>query len=374
LAFQAQLLDSFRESIVATDLEGRIIYWGRGAEALYGYRAEEVMGDAVTLIVAPDREGDERARIAQVRRTGAWHGEYKQKRKDGSAFWADASISLVTDEAGEPSGLIGIDLDITDRKRAEEELARYAEELERSNQELEQFAHIASHDLREPMRSIGSFARLLADRYHGRLDNDADLFIDSIVDGVERMRDLLRDLQAYALLGSRGEEPAPTESEAALRHALDALHAAIEESGAEVTHDPLPTVWADEVQVAQLFQNLIGNALKFRTAASPRVHISARRSEGAWTFAVRDNGIGIAPEHHDAVFKPFRRLHTQDEYDGTGMGLAICAKIVARHGGRIWVESAPGEGATFYFTLPDAPEGALRRTPRGRRRRCRYVR
>jgi len=255
---------------------------------------------------------------------------------------------------GAVTGVTVFGRDITEHKRAEAQLQHYAAELQRSNQELQQFAHIASHDLQEPLRTIGSFARLLAERYQGRLDDQADEFIDFIVDGVERMQELLRSLLAYSRVGSQGQEPTITDSQIVLQRALAALRTAIAESAAEITYSPLPVVVADAVQMNQLLQNLLSNALKFRGPEPPRVHVSAGREEGWWVFSVRDNGIGIDPRYHEEVFEPLRRLHTRREVPGTGMGLAICARIVARHGGRIWVESMPGEGATFYFTLPDS--------------------
>ncbi len=232
------------------------------------------------------------------------------------------------------------------------QLAERAAELARSNQELERFAYVASHDLQEPLRMVASYTQLLGRRYKGRLDADADDFIAFAVDGASRMQDLINDLLTYSRVGTRAKPFEPTDCEAAVDRALANLRAAGEECGAVVTRDPLPAVSADASQLVQLFQNLIGNAFKFRTDAAPRVHIGARDDAAAWTFSVRDNGIGIDPRYHDQLFAMFKRLHTRKEYPGTGIGLAICKKIVERHGGRIWVESQPGRGSTFCFTLP----------------------
>ncbi len=254
-------------------------------------------------------------------------------------------------ETGQPMILLAIE-DITERKAVERALRLHAKELERSNADLEQFAYVASHDLQEPLRMITSFTQLLAKRYKGKLDSDADEFIAYIVDGATRMHRLINDLLAYARLGSRGAVFAPTDCEAIFADVVSNLRSAIEENGATVTHDPLPTVMADKDQLSRLFQNLLSNAIKFRTADPPVVHVSARRNGNEWLFSVRDNGIGIDPEQFERVFLIFQRLHGKDDYSGTGVGLAICRKIVKQHEGKIWIESQPGKGSTFYFTIP----------------------
>jgi light-regulated signal transduction histidine kinase (bacteriophytochrome) len=241
---------------------------------------------------------------------------------------------------------------ITTRKRAESHLLQKVEELNRSNEELQQFANIASHDLQEPLRMVASYTQLLSRRYKGKLDADADEFIAFAVDGASRMQRLIHDLLAYSRVGTKGKELLDTPSEDALKAALLNLRGAIEESGALVTHDPLPRVIADEMQLTQLFQNLVGNAIKYQRSEIPKVHISAATNgEENWTFAVRDNGLGIDPQYFEKIFGMFQRLHKREEFAGTGIGLAICKKIVERHGGKISVESQPGQGSTFCFTL-----------------------
>ena len=242
--------------------------------------------------------------------------------------------------------------EISERRRAEEALRKKSEELARSNRDLEQFAYVASHDLQEPLRMVTSYVQLLARRYKGKLDADADEFIVFAMDGAMRMWRLINDLLAYSRVRTESSELESTDCEAVLRQSLDNLKMAMEENGAVVTHEALPTVTANSPQLMQLFQNLIGNAIKFRGSEPPHIHISASRNGNGWTFAVSDNGIGIAPEYAKRIFILFQRLHSRDKYSGTGIGLAICQKIVERHGGYIWVESELGKGATFYFTLP----------------------
>lgn len=242
--------------------------------------------------------------------------------------------------------------------RAREEVERSSSELARSNTELEQFSYVVSHDLQEPLRMVTSYLGLLEKKYQGKLDESATGFIKFAVDGARRMQNLIRDLLAYSRLGTRGGAFMATDLEAVLADVTANLSLVIQESRAVVTHDPLPTVTGDATQFGQLLQNLVGNALKFMGERPPVIHISAVRQHRQWQIGVQDNGIGIAPENFDRVFAVFQRLHTAKAYPGTGIGLSICKKIVERHGGRIWVESTPGVGTTFYFTIADAADSA----------------
>jgi PAS domain S-box-containing protein len=236
-------------------------------------------------------------------------------------------------------------------REVNEELAVQAKELRRSNDELQQFAYVASHDLQEPLRMISSYTQLLQRRHGDKLDGDARDFMAFIVDGAARMKQLIEDLLEYSRVGTRGRELEPVESGGALDRALANLHGAREASQAQVTHGRMPAVIADSAQLAQLFQNLIGNAIKFRGPEAPRIHVEAETRPDSWVFTVRDNGIGLEQQFAERIFMMFQRLHGKDEYPGTGIGLAICKKIVERHGGRIWVDSQPGRGATFGFTI-----------------------
>ena len=345
--------------IEAVDREERstnLLYTSPQIETMFGYSPDEWIADPElfpTLLHPDDRERI----LAEDERTEAtgepFRAEYRQYTKDGRVIWVRDEATLVHDEQGRPMFWQGVMFDITEQKRYEEKLAGLVEELRRSNAELEQFAYVASHDLQEPLRMVASYTQLLARRYEGKLDKDADEFIGYAVDGANRMQKLINDLLTYSRVGTRGQGLVATDARAAFEAARANLRVAIEESGAEVTSEELPTVMGDQTQLVQLFQNLIANALKFRREGEPvRVDVGAeRRSEDEWLFWVADTGIGIEEQYTERIFRIFQRLHGKGGYTGTGIGLAVCKKIVERHGGRIWVESEVGEGSTFYFTL-----------------------
>ena len=249
------------------------------------------------------------------------------------------------DEQHKPLRMIGVHVDVTDN-------IQHAKELERANLELQQMAHAASHDLLEPLRTISSFSQLVEREYQGQLDEEGRSWLEAIVQGTKRMRMLVEDLRAYTQLDARMNAFVATNMDEVLAGAIAGLQSAIEESGAEVTHDHLPSVMGDRSELTQLFQNLIGNAIKYRGEAAPRVHVSAKRDTDNYVFSVRDNGIGIAAEYWEKIFEVFRRLHHAQDYPGTGIGLAICRRVVQRHRGQIWVESEVACGSTFRFTIP----------------------
>jgi PAS domain S-box-containing protein len=355
--------ETANDAIVCSDRRGRISYFNRSAERIFQRSADHVAGEPIDLLVPEHVVSTYAAILASylTARGGRILGrtvELVGRRRDGSEFPLEVSLAGWNTESG--PFFAGILRDVTERKRAEaelrrsaDELARSAAELRRSNEELQHFAYVASHDLQEPLRMVASYTDLLANRYRGRLDADADEFIGYAVDGARRMQQLIQDLLEFARVGTRGRPFAPVPSRRALDRACLNLRARIEETGAEVVVQDLPVLVADEGQLVQLFQNLLGNALKFRGKEPPRVVVSSRRGDCEWVVAVADNGIGIAPEHFQRVFQVFQRLHGRDEYPGTGIGLAICKRIVDRHGGRIWIESEVGKGATFLFSIPD---------------------
>jgi PAS domain S-box-containing protein len=356
--YLASIVESSEDAIISKSLDSTIRTWNRGATKLLGYEPEEVIGRPVTILIPPDHHNEEPAILARVTRGDRIaHYETVRVRKDGTLVDVSLSVSPIRDASGHVVGAAKILRDISERKRAEQELAERARRLAQSNEELEQFAYVASHDLQEPLRMVSSYTQLLARRYSDKLDDNAREFIRYAVEGATRMQVLINDLLAYSRLDTRGSRVAPTSSQGSLERALANLRLAIEESQAVVTHGPLPTVPADAVQLTQLFQNLIGNALKFRGAEPPQVDVSAERSDDHWVFAVRDNGIGIDPSYAERIFVIFQRLHGRADYPGTGIGLAICKKIVERHGGRIWLDVASGPGATFRFTLPARKQG-----------------
>ena len=328
------------------------VYCNAAFEKITGYATAEVLGRNCRFLQGTDHHQHGLDAIRRAIREGTEaKAELRNYRKDGSLFWNELYIAPVKDQQGRLTHFIGIQTDITQRKHQETELAHKTRELAQSNAELQQFAYVASHDLQEPLRMVASYTQLLGKRYQGKLDKDADEFIGYAVDGATRMQRLIRDLLEYSRVGSENKSFERTDCEVVLRQVLDNLSASVRERHAEVTHDPLPTVHANPTHLTQVFQNLIGNALKFQGDAPAKIHVGAKTVPDGWEFSIRDNGVGIPADQLGRIFSIFQRLHGQSEYPGTGIGLAICKRIVEKYGGSIRVESELGKGSIFYFTL-----------------------
>jgi len=363
-ALYHSLAESLPLNLIRKDLQGRVSYcnerycnsMGTTAAALLGKTDFDLYPrNLAEKYVANDRQVTASGQVFED--VEAYHSP------EGDDLYMHVLKSPVYDAAGKIVGLQVVFWDVTDRWRAEKALEQTAADLSRSNQELELFAYVASHDLQEPLRMIASYTQLLARRYKDNLDQEAHEFIGYAVDGAVRMQNLINDLLAYSRVGTRPKQLAKVDWAALLKTTLQNLRLSIEESGAEVTHDALPIVLGDGVQLGQLLQNMISNAIKFRGDAKPRIHLGARQEADQWLFSVQDNGIGIDAEYFERIFIVFQRLHQRSEYPGTGIGLAICKKIVERHGGEIWVESSDGQGSTFFFTLPLNPPPSKRPAP-----------
>jgi PAS domain S-box-containing protein len=348
------LLDNSTAVIYMKDMQGRYMMINHRYEELFHLDRNEVKGKTDQEIFPKEIADAFQANDRKVIAAGvALEKEEVAPQDDGLHTYLSIKFPLVDGE-GRIYAVCGMSTDISDRKQAEVELQNQKQDLVRSNDELQQFAYVASHDLQEPLRMIASYLELLERRYKGQLDARADQFIAYAVDGAARMQILIEDLLKYSRVGSRGQSFERVDCAVVLQNVLRNLQVAIAENNAVITHDPLPSLNADITQLTQLFQNLIGNALKFRREDPPQIYVGVERTNGKWLFSVRDNGIGIESQYTNRIFVIFQRLHNRTEYSGTGMGLAICKKIVERHGGKLWVESKPGEGSTFYFTLPDS--------------------
>lgn len=317
---------------------------------ILGYEEDELIGKpSLSFVLEEDRDAVRENAVRMLKGESSLGYEFRVINKQAKIKWVLETVVPI--HYRRKRATLGSLIDVTERKQMEERLKQMTAELQLSNTELEQFAYVISHDLQEPLRMVSSYTQLLAKRYGDKLDADADEFIAYAVDGAKRMQTLLHDLLEYSRVGTRGKPFNLVNCEHIVEQAMANLKIAIEECGASVSYDVLPTIMGDEGQLVRLFQNLIGNAIKFRGKKAPQVHISAKRMDNIVTFSVKDNGIGIEPQHSQSIFEIFRRLHTREEYPGTGMGLAICKKIVERHGGRISVQSQPGQGSTFYFSV-----------------------
>jgi PAS domain S-box-containing protein len=362
--YNGGLIEASLDPVVTIDPDGKITDVNSATETATGCSREELIGtDFSNYFTEPHKAREGYQQVFEEESIKDYALELKHK--DGGVTPVLYNASVYRDEAGSVIGAFAAARDVTKLRQAEEGLKHSVTDLSRSNEELEQFAYVASHDLQEPLRMVSSYVQLLEKRYKGKMDSDADEFIGFAVDGANRMQVMINDLLTFSRLSTRGDPFKPTDCDEAFDRAIFNLKKAVEESNATITHDPLPTVTADKTQLEQLFQNLIGNAIKFRGEEPPRIHLSCEKIEDSaiqipqsaidtgWIFSVKDNGIGIELEHAERIFGIFQRLHTREQYPGSGIGLAVCKKIVQRHGGQIWIESEAGKGSTFYFTIPE---------------------
>jgi len=352
LQSQAELLDLTHDTVIVRDLDGTIRYWNHGAQEMYGFTREEAVGRISHDLLKTEFPKPLADWEQELLDKGRYDCELIHFTKDGKSVIVSSRQTVKTDANGAPCAILEINNDITEQKKAQLQLLAIAEELKNSNAELEQFASVASHDLQEPLRGVSGCLELLEEKYKGKFDEQADALISHAINGASRMHTLIRDLLTLSRINTRGKTIQSFDLTTALEQALENLGAAIKDSQAIITHDNLPVIEGDHAQIARLFQNLIANAVKFSADRSPRINIKAERQNEHWLFAVCDNGIGFKREYSDIIFLPFKRLHSRDKYPGTGIGLAICKKIVERHGGNIWAESELGKGAIFYFSIP----------------------
>ncbi len=350
LVEQARLLDLSSDAILVRDGRDRILDWNRAAEKMYGFAREEALGKISHELLRTEFPEPLPGILEILLREGRWSGELIHICRAGSRIVTLSRWVAERDKKGDLIRILESNNDITERVRVQEEVRR-------ANQDLEQFAFSASHDLQEPLRSIKIYSELLGRELDGDLHPDARRYMEYLRSGATRMETLVRDLLAYTRAGQFEEFAEPADANEALQAALSALSSATMEACARVTSGPLPRVHIHTTHLQQLFQNLIGNAIKYRNPDRiPEIHIGANRQKMDWVFTVSDNGIGIEPEYKESIFGLFKRLHTNDEYSGTGIGLAICQRIIDRYHGRIWVESEPEKGSTFHFTLSARPE------------------
>lgn len=355
----ASIVESSDDAIISKDLNGIVTSWNQSATRIFGYTAEEMIGGPISIIAAPEVRDEMPQILNRVRRgERVDHYETKRRTKTGRIIDISLTVSPVRDETGRIIGASKVARDITDQKLAEKALIDQAEQLARSNADLQNFAYIASHDLQEPLRTIAAFTEILRRRYAGKFDPEADQYIDLVIAAATRMAALIRDIRTYSqILRDEPIAHVNVSSNVMVEWALENLHSAVQASQAVIeVDDDLPIVKCDRTGITQVFQNLLSNAIKYRGEAPPHIRIQAETDEHNWTFSVADNGLGIAAPYRQLIFGLFKRLHTS-AYEGTGVGLALCKKIVETHGGRIWVESEVGKGSIFRFTIPRAGGG-----------------
>jgi PAS domain S-box-containing protein len=354
----AAIVESTNDAIIGTNLDGNIINWNESATKMFGYSRSEVANRPDSLIIPADHLAEEQGIVKRLMtgvETTTRHETVRQA-KHGNLIPVSLTISPIKDPSGKIIGISKIARDVTDSKEAEQTRLAVAEELKRSNADLQQFASVASHDLQEPLRGVAGCLEIIEETYKGKLDEKMDKLIRHAIDGASRMHVLIEDLLSLSGVTTKDMVIRPADFSLVLDSALANLEVPLTTSKADITRDPLPVLEVDSTYCIQLFQNLISNAIKFRSDRPLKIHVGAKNEDGNWLFYVRDNGIGFKQEYIDRIFLPFKRLHTREQYPGTGIGLAICKRIVERHNGDIWAESEQGKGTTFYFTINDPKE------------------
>ncbi|MDR3448918.1 MAG: response regulator [Alphaproteobacteria bacterium] len=351
-----QLIDGLHDhSFCWIDKEGRVESWNSGAERMMGYSEKEIIGQPVSLFYTEEdrRAGKDAAALANALTTGKFTCDRWHMRKDGSQFWCNVQVDALRDNEGAIVGFIKVTHDITERREAELERNALMEKLMRSNTELERFAYVASHDMQEPVRMVMNFSRIIARDYADKFDEEGREYLQFVTESADRIHDMIDDLLDYARMGSEDTGMSLVDGDGELGHVLDNLAELIRETGAEVTHDVLPSFHGNPVQFMRLMQNLISNAIKYQPPGNkPVVRIGVEDQGDSWRLSVADNGLGVDEAFAEKIFEPFRRLHSWEQIKGTGLGLAVCRRIVENHGGRIEMKSAPGRGSTFFVILP----------------------
>ncbi len=355
-----RLHETMRDAFVQVDLAGKITDFNRTFQQMLKYPYKNLLGMDMARLTPLRWHASDRKIVEQRVLIDGQSDVYEKELidYDGKVFPVNVRLFLITDDRGRAASMWAIVRDITDRKNAEKERERALEALRRSNEDLQQFAYVASHDLQEPLRMVSSYTYLLSDRYGDKLDEKAKKYIDYAVEGAVRMQNLIQDLLDYSRVDTRGTELVPSDLNTVFQYAKENLHALITETGARVTADSLPVIKGDESQLIAVFQNLIQNGIKFRGESIPKIQISAQLVDKFYVLGFQDNGIGIDKKYKEKIFIIFQRLHTRDEYSGTGIGLALCKRIIERHKGKIWFESQAGLGTTFFVSLPAMEMGA----------------
>lgn len=360
----ASIVLNSNDAIYAMDMDGVVLSWNPGAEMLYGHREKEAIGSSIAFVIPEEKKNEIKFLLDKISKGEVINSfETKRVKRDKTVIDVSLTISPIREESGIITGASAISRDITFKKKVEEELRKYAEELALSNEELYVFSYAASHDLQEPLRSIQNFIETLNKKYKRKLGTEIEEQIHAADDGVTRMHRLITDFLMYSRVGTEKAAQEEVDLNAALKDAIANLDVAIKESKAQIKQFSLPKIWGNSLQMTQVFQNLVANAIKYQGESTPNIEVSAEKKSGMWQFAVKDNGIGIEQWFSERIFIVFQKLHDPRKYPGSGIGLALCKRVIEKHGGKIWFESEVGKGTTFFFTLPIMEEKKKKKQP-----------